>query len=385
MATRSFFGVGTRLNEVVGWLMLGLLAIGCVLVLRPFFSSLLWAIILVFSTWPLQRQLRAFLGGHNLTAALLMTLVLAAMLVVPMVLLASALADSAEEIVGRLGRYWATGEGLGEPPGWLLGWPIIGDLLGDTWRGTVTTTGDLFAAIGPYLAPVSDAAIRGGLGIGRGILELVVSVLVAFFIYRDGEHAAHLLHQSIFTVVGERAKKLIEVAAGTVRSVVYGVIGTAMIQGILLFFGLWLAGVPEPFLLATVTFILGLFPVAGSSLVWIPAGIWLLYGGNLVAGIFLMAYGAVVVGAVDNFLKPYLISRGSKLPFLLVFFGILGGVMTFGILGLFLGPVLLALGLALTREWLEIQAETASRAAKPDDEGPSLDHGPLVHRDKWEN
>jgi predicted PurR-regulated permease PerM len=193
------------------------------------------------------------------------------------------------------------------------------------------------------------------------------------------------LHQSTFTVVGERAKKLIEVAAGTVRSVVYGVIGTAMIQGILLFFGLWLAGVPEPFLLATVTFILGLFPVAGSSLVWIPAGVWLLYGGNLVAGIFLMAYGAVVVGAVDNFLKPYLISRGSKLPFLLVFFGILGGVMTFGILGLFLGPVLLALGLALTREWLEIQAEAASHKAKTDDEGPSLDRGPLVHRDKWEN
>lgn len=285
MATRSFFGVGTRLNEVVGWVLLGLLAVGCVLVLRPFFSSLLWAIILVFSTWPLQRELKVFLGGHNLSAALLMTLVLAAMLVVPMLLLASALAESAEEIVTRLSDYWETGEGLGEPPGWLLGWPIIGDLLGDTWRGTVTTTGDLFAALGPYLAPFGDAAIRGGLGIGRGVLELVISVLVAFFIYRDGEHAAGLLQQSVFSVVGERAQHLIEVAAGTVRSVVYGVIGTAMIQGILLFFGLWVAGVPEPFLLATLTFILGLFPVAGSSLVWVPAGVWLLYGGNLFAGI----------------------------------------------------------------------------------------------------
>jgi len=382
VATRSFFGVGTRLNEVVGWVLLGLLAVGCVLVLRPFFSSLLWAIILVFSTWPLQRQLKAFLGGHNLSAALLMTLVLAAMLVVPMVLLATALAESAEEIVNRLRDYWETGEGLGEPPGWLLGWPIIGDLLGDTWRGTVTTTGDLFSALGPYLAPFGDAAIRGGLGIGRGVLELVVSVLVAFFIYRDGEHAAGLLQQSVFSVVGERAQHLIEVAAGTVRSVVYGVIGTAMIQGILLFFGLWVAGVPEPFLLATLTFILGLFPVAGSSLVWVPAGIWLLYGGHLFAGVFIMAYGVLIVGAVDNVLKPYLISRGSKLPFLLVFFGILGGVMTFGILGLFLGPVLLALGLALTREWLEMQAE---RVERDDDAAPDLDRGSVVGRDSREN
>lgn len=382
MATRSFFGVGTRLNEVVGWVLLGLLAAGCVLVLRPFFSSLLWAIILVFSTWPLQRQLKAFLGGHNLTAALLMTLVLAAMLVVPMVLLASALANSAEEIVTRLGEYWEAGEGLGEPPGWLLGWPIIGDLLGDTWRGTVSTTGDIFSAMGPYLAPFGDAAIRGGLGVGRGILELAISVLVAFFIYRDGERAADLLHRSIVTVVGERAKHLIEVAAGTVRSVVYGVIGTAMMQAALLFFGLWIAGVPEPFLLATLTFILGLFPVAGSSLVWVPAGLWLIYGGNLFSGIFLMAYGAVVVGTVDNLLRPYLISRGSKLPFLLVFFGILGGVMTFGILGLFLGPVLLALGLALTREWLEMQAE---KVAGEGDDGPDLGQGAPVRRDSREN
>ncbi len=382
MAARSFFGVGTRLNEVVGWVMLGLLAAGCVLVLRPFFSSLLWAIILVFSTWPLQRQLRAFLGGHNLTAALLMTLVLAAMLVVPLVLLATALADRAEEIVAQLSHYWETGEGLGEPPGWLLGWPIIGDLLGDTWRGTVSTTGDFFSAVGPYLAPFGDAAIRGGLGIGRGILELAISVLVAFFIYRDGDRAAGLLQQSVFSVVGERAQHLIEVAAGTIRSVVYGVIGTAMIQAVLLFFGLWIAGVPEPFLLATLTFILGLFPVAGSSLVWVPAGIWLFYGGHLFAGIFIMAYGAVIVGAVDNVLKPYLISRGSKLPFLLVFFGILGGVMTFGILGLFLGPVLLALGLALTREWLELQA---AKVGGEGHDGPDLDRGALVDRDSREN
>jgi predicted PurR-regulated permease PerM len=134
------------------------------------------------------------------------------------------------------------------------------------------------------------------------------------------------------------------------------VIGTALIQAMLALFGFWLLAVPQPFLLATCVFILGLFPVAGSSLVWIPVAIWQLMTGQIVAGIIMGVYGALIIGGVDNFLKPYLISRGSQMPFLLVFFGVIGGVVTFGILGIFLGPMLLALGLSLTREWLQLQA-----------------------------
>ena len=138
--------------------------------------------------------------------------------------------------------------------------------------------------------------------------------------------------------------------------IVYGVIGTALIQAMLALFGFWLLAVPQPFLLATCVIILGLFPVAGSSLVWIPVAIWQLMTGQIVAGIIMGVYGALIIGGVDNFLKPYLISRGSQMPFLLVFFGVIGGVVTFGILGIFLGPMLLALGLSLTREWLQLQA-----------------------------
>ncbi len=358
---RRFFGVGARLNEVAGWVLLVLLGLGCVLVLRPFFSSLLWAIILVFSTWPLHQRLKALLGGHNLPASFLMTLALAAALIVPMALLVSALADTAEDAINQFRlNIGANGAGaMAEPPGWLTGLPLIGNFLADLWRGLITNTGDLLASALPYFAPLRDAAIRGGLGLGRGLVELAVSVLVAFFLYRDGAMAAELLHRSIGSVVGDRAKQLIAVAAGTIRSVVYGVIGTALIQAMLALFGFWLLAVPQPFLLATCVFILGLFPVAGSSLVWIPVAVWQLMTGQIVAGIIMGAYGALVIGGVDNFLKPYLISRGSQMPFLLVFFGVIGGVMTFGILGIFLGPMLLALGLALTREWLQLQAGTS--------------------------
>jgi predicted PurR-regulated permease PerM len=365
MPPRRFFGVGTRLNEVAGWLLLVLLGLGCILVLRPFFSSLLWATILVFSTWPIHQRLKALLGGRNLPASILMTLVLATALIVPMALLANALAETAEDAFLQLRLRFGTDAAIGiaTAPEWISGLPLIGGLLGDLWRGLVTNTGDLLGTLLPYVAPFRDAAIRGGLGLGRGLIELAVSVLVAFFLYRDGALAAQTLHRSIDSVVGERAKHLIAVAAGTIRSVVYGVIGTAMIQAMLALFGFWLLGVPQPFLLATCVFILGLFPVAGSSLVWIPVVIWQLMTGQLVAGAIMAVYGVLIIGGVDNFLKPYLISRGSQMPFLLVFFGVIGGVMTFGILGIFLGPMLLALGLALTREWLEMQSAAESQAA----------------------
>jgi len=370
---RRFFGVGTRLNEVAGWLLLVLLGFGCLLVLRPFFSSLLWATILVFSTWPLHQRLKGVLGGRNLPASLLMTLVLATALVVPMALLANALADTAEDAFLQLRLRFGTDPELGiaSPPDWVAGLPLVGELLADFWRSFVANTGDLLGTLMPYVAPLRDAAIRGGLGLGRGILELAVSVLVAFFLYRDGAQAADLLHRSIGSVVGERAKHLIEVAAGTIRSVVYGVIGTAMIQAMLALFGFWLLSVPQPFLLATCVFVLGLFPVAGSSLVWIPVVIWQLMTGQIIAAIMMAAYGLLIIGGVDNFLKPYLISRGSRMPFLLVFFGVIGGVMTFGILGIFLGPMLLALGLALTREWLEMQGAAQRRVGEADGEGTS--------------
>lgn len=367
LETRGLFAVGTRLNEVAGWVLLGLLAFGCMLVMRPFFFSLLWAVILVFSTWPLYERLKKLLGGRGLIAAMLMTVVLAAMLIVPMAVLAGALADSADQLVQRLRGQFAQGipPDWNAPPDWLVALPLIGNALGDLWHGLLTNTGDFLGFLIPYLAPVRDALIRGGLGIGRSLLELVVSVIVAFFLYRDGSYAAAMLHRSIGRVAGEQSRQLIEVAARTIKSVVYGVMGNATIQAILIFVGFWIAGVPEPFLLATLVFIFGLFPVAGPALVWVPVALWLFMTGQLIAGVAIALYGALIVGAVENFFVPYVISRGNKMPFLLVFFGVIGGVLTFGILGIFLGPTLLALGMALIREWLQMQAEDAPRAKAP--------------------
>ena len=205
--------------------------------------------------------------------------------------------------------------------------------------------------------------MKSGLTIGRGALELGLSVLITFFFYRDGLRGVDYLKRISHRVAGKQALRMLDVASKTIRGVVYGVIGTALAQGALAAFGLWLAGVPAPFFLGIVTFLLALFPV-GAPFVWIPATLWLLNQGELAWGIFMGVWGAGVVSGVDNFLRPYLISLGSNLPFLLVFMGVIGGVLTFGILGIFLGPTLLAVAQALSREWIVGEARPESETAR---------------------
>ena len=157
-------------------------------------------------------------------------------------------------------------------------------------------------------------------------------------------------------IAGAQADRLILVTGATVRGVVYGILGTAIVQGILTAFGLWIAGVPRPVLLGAVAGFLSVLPI-GAPLVWIPAAVWLLTDGNIVHAIFLGIYGVLAVSGADQVIRPWFISRGAQLPFLLTVLGVLGGALAFGLLGIFLGPVLLGIGFTLVNEW--------ARAADP--------------------
>jgi predicted PurR-regulated permease PerM len=185
---------------------------------------------------------------------------------------------------------------------------------------------------------------------GETILQVSLGVLAAFFFLRDGAEGARRLDVVVERLAGNRAQRLLAVAAGTVRSVIYGVIGTALAQASLQGLGLWLAGVPAALFLGFLTFFLSFVPF-GPPLVWLSAAVWLLHNGAVGWGLFLFGWGFFVVSSVDNVLRPYLISRGSNLPLILMFFGVLGGLMAFGFLGVFLGPTLLAIGYVLFQEW----------------------------------
>ena len=149
---------------------------------------------------------------------------------------------------------------------------------------------------------------------------------------------------------GARADRLIDVTGATVRGVVYGILLTAIVQGILTAFGLWLSGVPRPVLLGAVAGFLSVLPI-GAPLVWIPGALWLMGSGHLGWGIFLAVYGVVAVSGADSVIRPWFIARGAQLPFVLTVLGVLGGALAFGLLGIFLGPVLLGIGYTLVNEW----------------------------------
>src|SRR5262252_129740 len=162
---------------------------------------------------------------------------------------------------------------------------------------------------------------------------------------------------------GERGRHLLTVAGNTVRGVVYGILGTALVQAVMAGIGFVIAGVPGVSLLALLTFFSSVVPVVGTALVWLPAAFWLFHQGSTGWGIFMIIWG-VGVSNVDNIVKPWLISRGSDMPFILIFFGVLGGAIAFGFIGVFLGPTLLAVGFRLVEEWISsYRAGTAP--AKP--------------------
>lgn len=341
-------GTGRRLESILGIVALSFLAIGCFLVLRPFASSIMWAVILTFSTWPVYVRLERALGGRNSLAALLMTLLLATAFVLPLVVLGSSIAGDVRPAFDVVRGMFAEGAPL--PPEWVARIPLIGPELHAAWTSVAQDAGSLVDLIGPYLSALRDLVLASGLTIGRGLLEVTLSVIVSFFLYRDGEYAARQLQALGQRVAGDRAQHLLKVAGDTIIGVVYGAIGTALAQSVLAALGFWIASVPQPLLLGIAVFFLSLIP-SGPPLVWLPVAIWLFHRGDYAWGVFMLIWGTFVVSGVDNFLKPYLISRGTSLPLLLVFLGVIGGVLAFGFLGIFLGPTLLAVGFALLREW----------------------------------
>ena len=337
-----------RIEQIVVVGLLVILAVGCLTVLRPFLSALLWALILSFSTWPLYTWLVGQLKGRRSLAAFLMTLLVAAIFILPLAAAGAGLADSVAKVGGMVAVLLK--QGPPGPPAWVAELPIVGPQLTERWLELERLGAGWTAELQPYLDTGLNWLLSLGVRLGEAILQVSLGVLAAFFFFRDGAEGARRFGIAVERLAGNRAQRLLSVVVGTVRSVVYGVIGTALAQATLQGLGLWLAGVPAAFFLGFLTFFLSFVPL-GPPLVWLPAAIWLIYKGAFGWGLFLAGWGFFVVSGIDNVLRPYLISRGSKMPLILILFGVLGGLMAFGFLGVFLGPMLLALGYVLFQEW----------------------------------
>lgn len=340
--------IGKRFELYLGLIALAFLGAGCVLVLMPFASALLWAVVLCFTVWPVYETLLKMVGGRRTLAAFLVTLGMTLLVLMPFVIAGITLADNVRELTVAM-RTWLDA-GPPEPPAWLRSVPFLGESATAYWIESARDSASSLDTFKQFLEPFSARLLKIGLALGRGLFELTVSVLVSFFLFRDGAAGAERLKTALGRIAGDRGRTLLDVAGKTVRGVVYGIIGTALVQAVVAGIGFAIAGVPAPGLLTLLMFFVAILPF-GAPLVWVPAALWLFYQGHLGWGVFMLVWGTGV-SSVDNLVKPWLISQGSRLPFLLIFFGVLGGAVAFGFIGVFLGPTLLAVGYRLLKEWI---------------------------------
>ena len=325
-----------------------ILVAGCFLVLRPFLTAMLFAAVVCISTWPVYVWLLRRMKGRQNIAALTMTLSLALLIILPLALVAYNLADNVTAFYDVIRQ--AVDNGPPEPPDWLKGVPIVGASASEYWHLIATSPEEMDALTKRLLEPARNFLLAGGILLGQGVMEMSLAAFVSFFFYRDGVALLRFLNLSMDRVVGTHAANILAVINNTVQSVVYGLLGTALAQGFVATIGFAIAGLPAALLLGVVTALLSLIPV-GPPLIWGGAAIWLFYQGTAGWGIFMLLWGFFLISSVDNVVKPMLISRGSNLPFILVLFGVMGGVLAFGFVGVFIGPTLLAVGYSLIQEW----------------------------------
>jgi predicted PurR-regulated permease PerM len=321
--------------------------------LLPFLSALLWGAILVFTTWPLFDWLRVHLrlgswaiGSRG--AALLMVLLTTVLIVLPIALAIPAGADDASALSRSLQA--ALDAGLPGAPIWLYRVPIVGAGLSEYWNQWAADLSVMVAFFSPYFGMLAESGLKVLLGVAGGLVQFVIAIVVAFFFWASGDQLTVYLHRIARRIAGDRARRLVAVTGATVRGTVYGILGTAIIQGLLTTLGLYVSGVPRPLLLGLVAGLLSVLPI-GAPVIWIPSSLWLLSTGHTAWGVVLGAYGLFIISGSDNVIRPWFISRGAQLPFLLTILGVLGGALAFGLLGIFLGPVLLGVGYTLVAEF----------------------------------
>jgi predicted PurR-regulated permease PerM len=249
------------------------------------------------------------------------------------------------------------------PPTWVASIPLVGTRLTDYWLTMTESSAARLEELAKLLPTVKSFAVDSGKVLGSGIIQILLSLFIAFFFYRDGKTLATQLSAGIYRIGGERGNALLEQAGATVRAVVYGILGTALIQGALAAFGYLIAGVPGAAFLGFVTFVVSMLP-GGPLLVALPAAYWLYHQGSTAWAIFIIFWG-VMDGSIDNVIKPLLISRGVSTPIILVMLGVFGGAMAFGLIGLFIGPTILALGHTLYQEWTSAVALTTEEEKAP--------------------
>lgn len=330
-------------------LFIAILIAACFWVMKPFLFALIWATMIVIATWPMMLSIQSRLGGRRWLAVLIMTFLLLAILIVPLTLAIITVIDKAQELLAN--SQALTSLKIPSPPEWLQKIPLTGEKIAAKWQElSLLTPLELSAQFSPYSKKIVGWFLTQAGSIGMLIVHCFLTVIISAVMYANGETAASGIRRFFTRIAGQSGDNAAILAARSIRGVAIGIIGTALAQTILGSLGLLLTGVPGLFILAAVMLLLSVAQV-GPALVLIPAAIWLFMQEQAGWGIFMIVW-LLFVGTIDNFIRPILIKRGADLPLLLIFAGVIGGLLSFGIIGLFIGPVTLAVTYTLLKEWI---------------------------------
>jgi len=337
--------------------LIGALLVACFWILRPFLPALIWASMIVIATWPLLLIIQEKVRGRR-PAVMIMIGLLVLVFVIPFSLAVGTIVENAPQITA-LGKQ-LTNIGIPAPPDWIEQIPLVGEPVAEFWHNTSTTAPEELAKrLSPYIRNVGGWLVAQAGSFGMMFLHLLLTLVLASILYMNGEDAAKIMLRLSHRIAGDRGENAANLAALSVRAVAQGVVVTALAQSLLAGIGLAVVGIPYASLLTALIFMLTIAQI-GAGPVLIPAIIWLFWRDNTGWGIAMLIWSIFVMG-MDGFLRPYLIRRNANLPLLLIFAGVIGGLIAFGVIGLFIGPVLLAVCYTLMIAW--INEENSDQAA----------------------
>ena len=330
-------------------LFIGLLIAAGFWTIRPFLTPLIWAIIIVVATWPAMLKVQALLRGRRWAAVVVMAVGLLMLLVIPLSLAITTIVDKSDEIVDWI-RSLSTLT-LASPPRWLINIPVLGHKLADKWQQLASISSqELSARLVPYSNKIITWFVSQAGSVGMMLFHFLLTVIIAAILYASGETASRATFSLARRLAGHHGENTLVLAAKAIRGVALGVVLTALIQSVLGGIGLAIVGIPATMLLTGVMFLLCIAQL-GPALVLIPAVVWLYWSGQTLWGTVLLPF-VIVACTIDNFIRPYLIRKGAELPLILIFAGVIGGLIAFGIIGLFIGPVILAVIYTLLQAWV---------------------------------
>ncbi|POO58097.1 AI-2E family transporter [Agrobacterium rosae] len=357
------------------WLLFLIVAAG-IYFFYGFLVPVLAALVIGFASWPVYRELLRRVGGNTTVGATIALLLIIAFLIVPIFIAASYTASEVREWFGWAVEVNKTGATV---PEWIAALPGVGAWMSEQWVRYIGTPGAIGEVIqlvsGANIGNIYRAIVAAGNGAFHLILTLLFMLIALFFVYRNGVSFARQIDLVGERILPTRWERISRVVPATISSTVTGMTLIAIGEGIILGIAYWIAGVPSPVTLGVLTGVMALIP-GGAPLSFTLVSVYLLASGSVTAGIALFAWGSIELFIVDKTIRPRLVGGPIKLPFLPTFFGLVGGVKTMGFLGLFIGPVLMALLVAVWREWVReveisaIEADMAETTVEIDEPPP---------------